>query len=94
MKPQREQIAELLIDKPFYGERKNRYNLVAEILEKHYGLKIEPKDCQLICSLADEYRHQTEVDFIGEKLARGWHKSPAMHERENAQLFQLRNITS
>ena len=88
MKPQREQIAEILKEKPFYRERKQRYNVVSEILKNHYGLVVEPKDCQLICSLADEYRHQTEKDEVGEKLEKEWHKPDYVHNFENNQLFK------
>lgn len=92
MKAQRDIIENLLSEKPQYQNRKLRYNAIAEILQNHFNIILEPKDIQLICSLADEYRHQTEADEVGEELEKDWHKTPEQHNFENGQNQLFKSI--
>jgi len=84
---QRQQVFETIAGTPGYEQRKNRYVVVSKILEKYHGLIIEPKDCQLICSLADEFRHQTVKDSVGEKLEQAWHNTPVTREVQSWDLL-------
>lgn len=93
MKPQRKQIEDLLSEKPLYKHRKFRYNVVSEILERYYGLILAPSECQLICSLADEYRHQTEADEIGLSKEKDWRPTTEF-KQEETRLFKLSQITA
>lgn len=79
---QREQIAQILAKNPRYKQRKYRYTVISEILAKHHNIILEPKDIQLICSLADEYRHQTQADEVGLEKEKEHHRTPFMFEWE------------
>lgn len=78
--PQRDLIAQKLLNNPAYKQRKNRYIFISELLASHYGIVLEPKDCKLVCSLADEYRHQTDADEVGVEKEKEWHAKPFMFE--------------
>jgi len=94
MKQQRDLIVDYLSAHPDCKKRKNRYYTISQILELNYGMILEPAEIKLICSLADEYRHQTQADDIGLELEREWHASPAVKGWNENRLFELRNITS
>lgn len=79
---QREQIAQILAKNPEYKQRKYRYIVIAKVLAENNNIILEPKDIQLICSLADEYRHQTKVDEVGIEKEKEYHRTPFMFEWE------------
>jgi hypothetical protein len=72
----RELIQNLLEDHPEYRQRKFRYQVVSRLTD------VDPETCKLICSLADEFRHLTEVDEVGEAKAEEWKRSPALAQSE------------
>lgn len=80
----RELIAHKLQTTPAYRKRKFRYVLIAEILKENHNLILEPSDIQLICSLADEYRHSplTRKDEVGAELESQWKYTPQLHNFE------------
>lgn len=80
--PQRDLIAQKLLNNPAYKQRKNRYIFISELLASHYGIVLEPKDCKLVCSLADEYRHQTDADEVGVEKEKEWHTTRPLMEWE------------
>ena len=63
---QREKLLDLLEKHPEWRERKYRYTVISNLTN------IEPEVCKLICSIADDFRHITKVDEVGEALAREW----------------------
>lgn len=67
---QRDLIASNLENHPEYRNRSMRYVL----LESLTG--VDRETCRLICSLADEYRHQTKADDVGIEKEKEWHASP------------------
>jgi hypothetical protein len=85
---QRDTISRMLEEDPSLRQRKNRYILAARMTG------YDPEECKRICSIMDEYRHQTQADDTGLLLEREWHESPALKSDESCRLFQLRNITS
>lgn len=84
---QRQNLLDLLEKNPKYRERKYRYIVISTLTGVDEDL------CKKICSVADDYRHITQVDEVGESLAENWKKSDAIHTFEN-QLFKPRPITS
>ena len=82
---QREKIASMLEEEPELRKRKMRYVVCARLTG------VDADTCKLICSIADEFRHQTTSDEIGETLEREWHASPAL-KGEEQRLFKLRKL--
>ena len=76
---QRDKIAQMLEEDPMLRERKMRYVVCARITG------VDADTCKLICSIADEFRHQTTADEVGEALEAEWHK-PSMVWGEQARL--------
>jgi hypothetical protein len=93
MQAQREIIQNLLSEKPQFKNRKFRYNAISEILEKYHNIILEQKDIQLICSLADEYRHQTEADEVGKSEEKKWHKKDYQFSFQNETEEAFKKLT-
>ena len=82
---QRDTIAKMLEEDPSLRQRKNRYILAARMTG------VDAEECKRICSILDEYRHQTQADEVGIEMEREWHASPVL-KGEEQRLFNLRNL--
>lgn len=85
----REIIQNLILKTPQYSKRKFRFIVISKILEENHNIILEPYEIQLICSLVDEFRHQTEADETGLKLADEWKsQSQRIYEQEEKRILK------
>ena len=84
---QRDKIAQMLIDDPSLRQRKFRYILASRITG------IDPETCRIVASVLDEYRHQTQVDEVGEALEKTFHKPQYLFGQDNQTIKMSKRLS-
>ena len=66
MRTQRQVIADMLSKEPQLRERKYRFVVASRMSG------VDEDTCKMICSIVDEFRHQTKADEVGLAHAEEW----------------------